>query len=76
MVEIFKTKNLDNPEFMKDIFQQKNNYYNLRNTELLKLIPTRTTTFGTRSLSFKGSLIWNKLPNNFKKLDQLTYLKN
>ena len=75
MVEIFKTKNSHNPEFMKEIFKQKNITYELRATELLTLVPTRTSTFGTRAISFKGSLIWNKLPKRFKEAKSLNIFK-
>ena len=43
---------------------------------MLTLIPTRTITFGKRPISFKGSLIWNKLPNVYKNANTLTAFKN
>ena len=75
MVEIFKTKHSLNPEFMKEVFKPKMSNYELRNKELLVLNPTRTTTFGTRSISFKGSLIWNQLPNIYKEAESLNKFK-
>ena len=75
MVEIFKTNRSLNPEFMKEIFKQKNTSYGLRNMNLLTLNATRTTTFGTRAISFKGSLIWNKLPKKFKEAKSLNVFK-
>ena len=75
MVEIFKSKNSLSPDFMKYIFRPKINHYQLRATDLLTLNQTRTTTFGTRAISFKGSLIWNKLPQKFKEAKSLNIFK-
>ena len=67
MTKIYKTTNSTNPEFMKQVFKQREDvYYNLRNKNLLTLPPTRTTTFGTGSVSFKGSLIWNMISSYLK----------
>ena len=75
MIEVYKTKNLHNPKFMKEVFKEKSSNYQLRNTDLLTLEPTRTTTFGTRSISFKGSLIWNRLPNRIKEAKSVSSFK-
>ena len=37
MVEVYKCLNNINPPFTWDYFKQKNNPYNLRNTQLLEL---------------------------------------
>ena len=57
MVEIFKSKNSLTPDFMKEIFKEKINHCQLRTAQLLTLNQSRTTTFGTRAISFKESLI-------------------
>ena len=75
MIEVFKTKQLHNPKFMKEVFTTKTCHYQLRNNDLLTLKPTRTATFGTRSISFKGSLIWNKLPTYLKDAETITKFK-
>ena len=76
MTEIYKTTNSTNPEFMKQVFKQKECVYNLRNKNLLTLPPTRTATFGIRSISFKGSLIWNMIPNSFKEAKSTAAFRN
>ena len=76
MTEIYKTTNSTNPEFMKQVFKQKECVYNLRNKNLLTLPPTRTTTFGIRSISFKGSLISNMIPNSFKEAKSTAAFRN
>ena len=66
MAEIYKTLNKTNPKLMWDIFLIKNVSYNLRNKMLVNLPKALSTTFGTNSLVFKGSLIWNTLPTHIK----------
>ena len=66
MTEIYKTLRKENPELMWNIFETKCIPYNLRNKMLINLPKAESTTFGTNSLVFKGSLIWNTLPNNIK----------
>ena len=57
------------------MFDLKNTLYDLRNTELLKLPETSTSKYGTQTLRFKGSLIWNVVPNKFKNLDSIKDFK-
>ena len=71
MTVIYKSLNKANPQIMWDIFLNKKTNYNLRNKLLTTLPKARTTTFGTNSLVFKGSLIWNTLPNYFKDAPSL-----
>ena len=66
MTEIYKTVNIENPQIMWDIFKTKHTPYNLRNKSLVNLPKAKSSTYGTNSLVFKGSLIWNTLPNYFK----------
>ena len=61
--EIFKTVNGLNPCFLKEIFVPKTVPYFLRNPDLLVLPETNTVRYGVNSLSFRGSILWNKLPN-------------
>ena len=66
LTEIFKSLNRQNPSFMWSLFIKKESTYDLRRSTLLKLPTVLTTKFGTKSLIFRGSLLWNSLPNNFK----------
>ena len=42
--------------------------YFLRSGSRLCVPPTKTVTYGTRSLNFMGSLLWNRLPKNINLL--------
>ena len=54
---------------MKDFFDLKNTRYDPRSKQLLKLPETSTSRHGTQALCFKGSLIWNAVPNKIKNID-------
>ena len=66
MTEIYKTLNNLNPAYMAEFFIKKNLPYNLRKKDLCKLPAAKSLMFGTSSLSFKGSLLWNTLRDNVK----------
>ena len=57
---------------MQEFFDLKVTPYSLRNKNLL----TNTLRFGTQALCFKGSLIWNTVPNHFKNITSLDELKH
>ncbi len=75
MVEVYKTINKHNPQLLWDLFPLKEMPYNLRTISLIKLPKTHTVTYGTNSLLFKASLIWNNLPNNLKECDNVNTFK-
>ena len=75
MVEVYKTLHQTNPKLLWDIFCFKNVPYNLRATSLVKLPSARTVTYGTNSLQFKASLIWNGLPNDIKSCENVIAFK-
>ena len=75
LIEIFKTMHGLNPSFMREIFISKMIPYCLRGPELLVLPPTRTIRYGVNSMAFRSSILWNKLPNNHKKVTTLSLFK-
>ena len=76
LIEIYKSFNNINPPIMRDFFDLKNTPYDLRNNRLLKLPKTNTFRYGTQALCFKGSLLWNQLPNQYKSIENLELFKN
>ena len=76
LIEIYKSINNLSPPIMKYFFVLKNTRYDLRSKQLLKLPETSNSRYGTQALSFKGSLIWNMIPNKFKILTILRILGN
>ena len=71
MAEVCKCLSNINPPITWDYFKQKNNPYNLRNTQLLELSKCRRKTYGLNTTLLKGALLWNKLPNHFKEANPL-----
>ena len=61
---------------MWNFFNLMRNRYNLCGNYLLKLPDTSTCQYGTQALRFKGSLLWNKIPNKYKNLNSLEELKS
>ena len=65
--DIFKSLADINPDFMKSNFTIKEIPYCLRNGNILKFPPARSTCYGTNSILFRASLEWNKLPLSLKQ---------
>ena len=56
---------------MQENFDLKVIPSSVRNNNLLKLPKTNTSRHGTEALCFKGSIIWNTVPNRYKNLNSL-----
>ena len=74
MVEIFKSLNLLNTEFMWDVFKVKDSPYNLRSGTSLKPPCSNTVRYGTNALLFRGS-IWCRLENRIKTSPSISIFK-
>ena len=75
MTEIFKTIHDENPSFMKEIFVMEESCYNLRSKFRLHVPRASTTKYGLERVSFRGSQIWNVLPNDFKDSECVSSFK-
>ena len=75
MVEIYKTINHLNPPYMWDLFTKKVVEFDFRIKILCELPPARSQRFGTNSLIFKGSLLWNSLSDDTKTSQSLAIFK-
>lgn len=76
MIEVFKSINRLNPEFMWDLFVKNKSRYNLRSGNTLVLPPTNTVRHGSNSLLFKSSLLWNSLSVELKTSNSLSEFKS
>ena len=72
-IEIFKTVNNLNPDFMKNIFTSKQNA-RVRPHDLL-VRSHNTATYGDKSLKIVGPKIWNALPTEIKRETSLSKFK-
>ena len=75
MLEVFKSTRHETPLLVEEIFCFKKQHYNLRNKLLLKIPAVKSKTYGTNSLFFKASIIWNTLPNEYKTAKSIPIFK-
>ena len=77
-VEIYKTINKLNPEFMNNIFKVKENKRLVREQYKLNLETPEwnQVTFGEKSLEVYGPKVWNSLPFHIKTSENLIQFKN
>ena len=76
LCEVYKTMHSLNPSFMQTLFVAKSVRYSLRNQNLLSLPPARSSRFGTQSFLFRGSLLWNTLPDSVKSKPSVETFKH
>ena len=75
MVEIYKSINHPNPEYMWEFFVKKDVPYNLRTKELCKIPPVNSWRYGINSLPFRRNLLWNTLIDELKLTTSLMKFK-
>ena len=66
MLEVYRCVTSGNTSFLWELFNWKILPYTLRIKSLLQLPNTRTKKYGNGSLTFRGSIIWNQLPDQYK----------
>ena len=76
LIEIYKSIHRLNPEIMWDMFFTKYIPYQFRSTNLLKLPTTKTISHGLNAFIFRGSIIWNNLPDSLKNAENLSLFKS
>ena len=75
VIEAFKSIMHLNLQFMWSYFEEKPMPYNLRDGSKLVLLKTKSSRFGINSLQFRGSLLWNNLPESLKSCQSLNEFK-
>ena len=73
--EMFKVKHDLSPSFMKNVFPDSTNYYDIRNEPAFKMSNIRTVFNGTETISFRGPKTWSLLPNDIKNANTLSEFK-
>ena len=76
LIEIYKTLNDTNPPFMQGYFTRKDVKYNFMNRDLLKIPAANSTMFGIDSIEFRGSLLWNSIPDLIKRASSADIFKS
>ena len=65
------------PSYLRRIFTNTSNVHshNLRNSELNYYVPRPRTESAKGSLHYRGSVLWNKIPSEIRKLPSLNVFK-
>ena len=75
-IEIFKFKNNLSPEIMNNVFEAKEESYNLRNATGLKRVGARTVRYGTETVRFIAPKLWNMIPDAIKNSNSINHFKS
>ena len=76
LLEAYKCLTSKNPSFLWDLFERRPTNYNLRIKDLVQLPSTKTVRYGLNSLRFRGSTLWNTLPDMIKSAKNDRQFKN
>ena len=66
VTEIYKCLADDHPDIVRSFFVPKTSHFFLRKSMLLQLPPTRSVRYGLNSVFFRGSQMWNSIPDRIK----------
>ena len=75
MIEIYKCLNGLSPPIMNDFFTYRQNNYSIRNFRELDCENVNTINCGLNTLSYKGSQLWQQLPEFIKKSENINSFK-
>ena len=75
MIEIYRVLNAIGPSYMQKIFIRAPVTYNLRVKNRLLIPKISSVAYGLQTAYFRGSILWNKLPNIYKEQRSLQYFK-
>ena len=75
IIKVFSCVKKESPAILQDIFTIDNCHHNLRINNRLKLPKTNSLTYGLQSFSYRGSSIWNSLPDIYKNCTCSSVLK-
>ena len=76
LIEVYKCLNTINPPFLNDILKPKGTLIYLRIQNLLILPKTSTKSWGLHSFLYRGSRLWNSLPDDIKHCKTLSSFKS
>ena len=73
---MFKALNNLAPDYLIEIFKDREAPYNFRNNEKRLAIPKPRTDYMKRSFSYSGAALWNKLPRELRTATSLANFKS
>ena len=72
---MFKTLNNRAPEYLRNLFIDRNTHYDLRNAGGKLNLPRSRTDYLKRSFSYSGAQLWNNLPESIRTIKSLKNFK-
>lgn len=66
-IETFKILNGLAPPVLTNLLQKRGNVYNFRYSNILQIPTVRTSKFGKGSFRYAAPVLWNSLPEDFRK---------
>ena len=66
-VEVFKILNEMCPPVLDNHVEKRSSPYNFRYSNILQVPTVHTSTFGKRSFRYAAPVLWNSLPDDFRK---------
>ena len=64
------------PKSIKRLLDFRNTRYDLRGTDILKLLKVNTTTYGLKLWRYLAPKVWNLLPESVRTIQTFTAFKN
>jgi hypothetical protein len=67
-IECFKILSKLSPTCLHDLVVLKDCKYNFRYSNIIEIPRVRTTTYGKNSFKYIAAVLWNDLPDDFRKI--------
>ena len=75
-IETFKILNNLAPPVLSNLLQKKTQTYNFRYSNILQIPSVQTTSYGKKSFRYAAPVLWNSLPESFRKITNFNQFKN
>ena len=75
MIEVYKFLNGLSPPIMEQIFNIRENTYNVRNFRTFSTRNVKTHIYGTETVTYKSAQLWNIVPTEIKNSQSLMIFK-
>ena len=66
-IEVFKILNEMYPPVLANLVEKESSSYKFRYSNILQVPTVHTSTFGKRSFRYATPVLWNSLPDDFRK---------
>lgn len=75
-IEVFKILHDLCPPVLSNLVQKRESSYSFRYSNILQVPTVRTSTFGKSSFRYAAPVLWNSLPDDFRKCSNFNQFKS